>query len=153
MIRSIDINTPDIAFNDSELKINIELLTSIARSLGPSIYSEKNSFIDTNNTIEIENIKKKFIHLKLGVKDESMVTNAIEFALELIGKKPSRNLRLLFYYLLVVFLKKEYIYIAKNSNSNVDDSLLKFGEEIIKNQKDIDLDIKNILDNNFSKLL
>ena len=89
---------------------NDDLLRSIAKGLGPSIYSADGKLVAARDAKEINTIKKNFIGKKLGETDEKKQDAAIAHAIEKIGPSNRQKLRTVFCYILVKKLKKESVY-------------------------------------------
>ena len=95
---------------DQGIKADTNLLTAIAKSLGPSLYNKDALMVAATDQSEIDNIKKNFLVGKLGCADDASLDKAIENAVEKIGKSNRQKLRPVFYYLLVEELKKESVF-------------------------------------------
>jgi|GEM_PF-781237 len=90
-----------------KIPCNDELLTKIAKSLGPSLYSADAKLIAARDKKELATIKKDFLAKKLGETDERKQNAALAHAIEKIGPSNRHKLRSVFYYLIVKKLKKE----------------------------------------------
>jgi len=95
--------------NKCGIKYNEDLLTSVAKSLGPSIYKQDALLVAAGDKTEVETIKKNFVAKKLGVEGSAADT-AIEYAVEKIGSSNRQKLRPVFYYLIVEKLGKQAVY-------------------------------------------
>lgn len=96
--------------NKCGIKFDEDLLTKIAKSLGPSLYNKDACLVAASQKSELETIKKKFLIKKLGCEDGPDLDKAIDHAIEKIGRSNRQKLRPVFYYLLVKHLKKEAVY-------------------------------------------
>lgn len=94
---------------DASIECDEQLLASIAKGLGPSLYNRDANLVAANDATELENVKTRFISRKLGVEGPE-ADAAVEHAIEKIGKSNRRKLRPVFYYLIVRYLQKESIY-------------------------------------------
>ncbi len=88
------------------------LLHAIAKGLGPSIYNKDANLVAASDAGEMKTIKEKFIAGKLGVSDEGKQDEAIQYAVDAIGKSNRSKLRPVFYYLIVKKLGKSSVYSA-----------------------------------------
>ncbi|MFK7739085.1 MAG: DUF2853 family protein [Planctomycetota bacterium] len=94
-----------------KIPCNDELLTAIAKSLGPSLYNRDARTVATGQKAEMQTIRKKFLIGKLKCEDTPALDKAIDSAIEKIGRSNRSKLRPVFYYLLVKSLKKESVYV------------------------------------------
>ena len=88
------------------IEIDEALLTSIAKSLGPSIYNADSLVVATGDASELQTVKN-FVTKKMGVAEGAEMDAAIERCTEKIGKSNTKKLRPVFYYLLAKDLGKE----------------------------------------------
>jgi len=86
-----------------------KLLASVAKGLGPSLYNRDANLVAASDPKELENVKTRFIHRKLGVEGPE-ADAAIEHAIQTIGKSERQKFRPVFYYLIVKHLNKESVY-------------------------------------------
>ena len=86
------------------------LLTSIAKSLGPSLYNNDAKKVAASQKSELATIRKNFLIKKLKCKDGPELDKALDYAVKKIGPSNRNKLRPVFYYLLVTKLKKESKY-------------------------------------------
>ena len=89
---------------------NEDLLRSVAKGLGPSIYTADGKLVAASDAKELATVKKNFIGKKLGETDEKKQDAAIAHAIEKIGSSNRQKLRTVFCYLIVKKLKKESVY-------------------------------------------
>jgi len=154
--------------------IDIELFKNLAKSLGPSIYITEASNFDFTNE-ELKKIKDNFLIQKLKLKESKDLDKKFETATqEFINSKFEKE-RVYFYYFLVKRFNKENIYqnegIKEVSDKNElnkiigsfkkaeklrkkinEDKLIDFGKKFIERQRNLDQDIFEIVDKNFSSL-
>ncbi len=83
------------------------LLTAIAQSLGPSIYTNDGSKVACSKDEEKEYIKENFLKGTLGLSEEDKLDEAIESACQAMGSSNRMKYRPVFYYLLVEHYAKE----------------------------------------------
>ena len=93
------------------IAINNDLLTAIAKSLGPSIYKRDARTVATGQKKEMANIRKNFLIKKLGCEDNAKLDRAMAKAIDKIGRSNRNKLRPVFYYLLVRELKKQSLFV------------------------------------------
>lgn len=100
--------------NEFENKLNItvdkDLLTKVAKGLGPSIYNRDASTVSGSDKKELETVKKNFLINKLGLKDSSALDSAIEEVMHQMGSSNRNKYRAMVYYLLTVKFNKQNIY-------------------------------------------
>lgn len=91
------------------LKVNRELLEKVAKGCGPSIYRKDASLVAASDPKELERVKKNFLIKKLGMKDTPKLDAALaKVCADMKGAR--QKPRALFYYQLVVDLKKKSVY-------------------------------------------
>ena len=83
--------------------VDSELLSAIARSLGPSIYNKDSAKVACSKKDERDRIKSNFLIKKLGLKNGPTLDQAILDVCARMGKTNRNKYRAVFYYLLVVF--------------------------------------------------
>lgn len=95
-----------------EMKVDYDtdLLTKIAKGLGPSIYNADAAYVSTSDKSEVDRLKQNFLIKKLGLSESDNLDEAIEKVTEIMGKSNPRKHRAVFYYLLVKHFGKEEIY-------------------------------------------
>lgn len=89
---------------EQQIDVDRELLESIAKSMGPSLYRRDAVLVATGQTSELTSIKKNYLVKKLGYKDGPILDEALTAAIEQIGPSRRNKLRPVFYYLLVQHL-------------------------------------------------
>ena len=91
------------------IKVDRTLLEKVAKGCGPSIYRKDAALVAASDPKELERVKKNFLIKKLGMKDTPKLDTAI--AKVVTDMKGARQKpRALFYYKLVVDLKKKSFY-------------------------------------------
>lgn len=95
-----------------EMKVDFDkdLLTKVAKGLGPSIYNADAAFVSTSDKSEVDRLKQNFLVKKLGLSESDDLDGAIEKVTETMGKSNPRKHRAIFYYLLVKHFGKENVY-------------------------------------------
>lgn len=91
----------------SGLNVSEDLLTKVAKSLGPSIYLGDASLVSGSDKDELDRIKNNFLIKKLGLKDGPSLDKAIEETVQEMGTGNRNKHRAIFYSLLVKKLGKE----------------------------------------------
>jgi hypothetical protein len=89
------------------LKISDDLLTKVAKSLGPSIYLGDASLVSGSDTEELDRVKTNFLIKKLGLADGPALDKAIAEVVNEMGTGNRNKHRAIFYALLVQKLGKE----------------------------------------------
>lgn len=92
------------------LDIDTDLLTSVAKGLGPSIYNADSSLVSSSDPEELGRVKANFLIKKLGLADGPELDAAIDEVVLTFGSSNRNKHRVLFYYLLVKKLGKESVY-------------------------------------------
>lgn len=82
------------------LDIDDELLTRIAKGLGPSIYNEDSSRVSGTDPEEIARVKNNFLINKLGLSDGPELDAAIAEVMEKMGSSNRNKWRAVVYALL-----------------------------------------------------
>ncbi len=89
------------------LEINSDLLTGVAKSLGPSIYLADASMVSSSDKSELETVKNKFLIGKLGLEDGPDLDAGIDAVVGQMGSSNSNKHRPIFYSLLAMHFGKE----------------------------------------------
>ncbi len=92
------------------LKVNTDLLASVTKGLGPSIYKVDAEKVSSSDSKELETVKKNFLIKKMGLEDSPKLDEAIAAAIEAIGSSNRNKYRAIFYTLLVQDLGLEAKY-------------------------------------------
>ena len=93
-----------------KLDLSTELLTAVAKGLGPSIYKADAELVSGGDQAELDRVKQNFLIKKLGLKDSAELDKAIHEVVETLGTSNRNKYRALFYALLVKKFKKESAY-------------------------------------------
>mgnify|MGYP001334505869 CR=1 FL=1 len=96
--------------NKVKISIDKDLLTKVAKGLGPSIYNNDASKVSGSDKKELETVKKNFLIKKLGLKDSPALDEVIDEAMTIMGSSNRNKYRAMVYYLLVVKFRKQSIY-------------------------------------------
>jgi len=92
------------------LKIDTDLLASVTKGLGPSIYKVDAETVSSSDSKELETVKKNFLIKKMGLEDSPKLDEAIAKVVETLGSSNRNKYRALFYTLLVQDLGLESAY-------------------------------------------
>ena len=92
------------------LGISDELLTKVAKGLGPSIYNADSSKVSASDAEEMARVKNNFLIKKLGLTDSPELDAAVASVAEALGSSNRNKYRAVFYALLVVKLGQESFY-------------------------------------------
>lgn len=97
---------------NKKLKMGIkeDLLVAVTKKMGPSIYSRDASIVAASDPKELETIKKNFLIKKLGMKDTPALDDAIQEAIEAMGRSNRNKYRALMYAYLVQKYRKSSLY-------------------------------------------
>ena len=92
------------------LGVSEELLTAVAKGLGPSIYNADASKISSSDPEELARVKNNFLVGKLGLADSDALDAAIDEVMEKMGKSNRNKYRAVAYAMLVKKFGKESLY-------------------------------------------
>ena len=92
------------------IKIDANLLASVTKGLGPSIYKVDAEKVSSSDPKELETIKKNFLIKKFGLEDSPKLDEAISKAVETLGSSNRNKYRAIFYTILVQELGLESNY-------------------------------------------
>lgn len=92
------------------LGVSEELLTAVAKGLGPSIYNADASKVSASDPEELARVKNNFLIGKLGLADSPALDAAIDEVMEKMGKSNRNKYRAVVYALLVIKFGKEDFY-------------------------------------------
>ena len=81
--------------------VNEELLTKVAKGLGPSIYLADASMVSCSDQTEKDRVKNNFLIKKMGQTDGPKLDAAINTVCDQMGSSNRSKHRAVFYYLLV----------------------------------------------------
>ena len=90
--------------------VNVELLSKVAKGLGPSIYNNDSSLVSGTDQAELDRVKANFLIKKHGLADSPKLDEAIKQVASDMGSGNRNKHRAIFYYLLVkkLGLEKNY---------------------------------------------
>lgn len=91
------------------IEIDDALLTSIAKSLGPSIYNTDGLIVASSDKAEMQTVHD-FVTNKLGVEPGAELEAAVAQAVETLGSGNSHKLRPVVYYLITKALGRESVF-------------------------------------------
>lgn len=92
------------------LSIDADLLTKVAKGLGPSIYNKDAQTVSCSDPAELDRVKANFLIKKLGLEDSAELDDAIKAVCQEMGSSNRNKYRAIFYALLVKKFGKEDIY-------------------------------------------
>jgi len=92
------------------LGISEDLLTAVAKGLGPSIYNADSSKVSSSDPEELARVKNNFLIGKLGLADGPALDAAIDEVVEKLGSSNRNKYRAVVYALLVIKFGKEDLY-------------------------------------------
>jgi hypothetical protein len=95
---------------DLGLDISEDLLTKVAKGLGPSIYNADSSKVSGSDKAETDRVKTNFLIKKLGLADSPELDSAIAEVMEKMGSSNRNKYRAVVYAMLAKKFKKEGIY-------------------------------------------
>ena len=95
---------------DLGLGISDELLTKVAKGLGPSIYNADSSKVSGSDSEELARVKNSYLIGKLGLADGPELDAAIDATMEKMGRSNRNKYRAVVYALLCIHFGKEGIY-------------------------------------------
>lgn len=87
-----------------------DLIRTMAKSMGPSIYNRDASTVAGSDPEELGRVRKNYLIKKLGLPDNDKLDEAIDMVMEKYGKSNPNKHRVVVYYLLAKHFKKEGIY-------------------------------------------
>lgn len=92
------------------LGISDDLLTKVAKGLGPSIYNADSSKVSGSDSDEIARVKNNYLIKKLGLTDGPELDSAIGSVMEKMGKSNRNKYRAVAYAMLCSHFSKQDIY-------------------------------------------
>ena len=92
------------------LKLDTNLLASVTKGLGPSIYKADSEKVSSSDTKELDTVKKNFLIKKLGLEDSPKLDEAIQKTIETIGSSNRNKYRAIFYTILVEEFGAQAVY-------------------------------------------
>lgn len=93
---------------DLGVAFNAELLSAVAKGLGPSIYNQDSSMVACSDPDELARVKTNFLIGKLGLSDSPALDDALKSVCSQYDKRFKH--RAVLYYLLVEKLGKQSVY-------------------------------------------
>ncbi len=95
-------------FKDNlKMSVDEDLLRSITKGLGPSIYGLDASRVSCSDPVEMARVKTNFAIKKLGLADDAATDAALKEVCTEMGSSNRNKFRAMFYYLLVKKFNKE----------------------------------------------
>lgn len=88
-----------------------ELYEAIHKYLGPAVYDRDASLVACSDPQELQTVKKNFLEGKLNMPESDKLDELIEEVCTKMGQSNRHKNRTAFYYLLVVLLKKESVFL------------------------------------------
>jgi hypothetical protein len=95
---------------DAGVSVDMDLLTNVTVGLGPSIYKADAETVSGSDAKELETVKNNYLVKKLGLADGPKLDEALNKAVETLGKSNKNKYRACFYYILCKEFKKEGVY-------------------------------------------
>jgi len=117
------------------LKVDADLLASVTKGLGPSIYKVDSEKVSSSDSKELETVKKNFLIKKMGLEDSPKLDEAIAAAIEAIGSSNRNKYRAIFYTLLVQELGLESLYTADTAKDTKEEKPKKETKKTEKKEK------------------
>jgi hypothetical protein len=96
--------------NELNLGLSEELITSVAKGLGPSIYNADSSKVSASDPEELARVKNNYLIGKLGLPDGPELDAAVAEVMEKMGSSNRNKYRANVYALLCKKFGKEDIY-------------------------------------------
>jgi len=93
-----------------KLGVSKDLLTAVAKSLGPSIYRANASKVACSKPDELATIKKNYLIKKLGCKDTDKLDAAMKDVCTAMGSSNRNKYRPIFYAMLAKRVRKASVY-------------------------------------------
>ena len=114
------------------LKLDTDLLASVTKGLGPSIYRVDAEKVSSSDTKELETVKKNFLIKKLGLEDSPKLDEAIAKTIEVIGKSNRNKYRAIFYTILVEEFGAQSIYNSEKKKEEVKEDKKEVKKDIVE---------------------
>ena len=89
---------------------DIDLLTKVAKGLGPAIYNIDASKVSGGDEKELETVKNNYLVKKLGLKDEPKLMEAVKSVVDTYGTSNRNKHRAVVYYMLCKHFNKASVY-------------------------------------------
>lgn len=87
--------------------INVDLLVSLAQSLGTAIYDADASLVACSDKSELGRVRQNFLLGRLFLDESPELDTAIKAVCTKMGTSNRKKLRVVFYYLLIQYFGKE----------------------------------------------
>jgi Protein of unknown function (DUF2853) len=100
----------DCLDNVIKVSYDAELLTKVAKGLGPSIYNADSSLVSGSDQSELDRVKENYLIKKLGLGDSADLDAAVKEVVGQFGSSNRNKYRAVFYYLLCVKFDKGSVY-------------------------------------------
>ena len=100
------------------IKVDTDLLASVTKGLGPSIYKVDAEKVSSSDSKELETIKKNFLIKKFGLEDSPKLDEAVSKAVEILGSSNRNKYRAIFYTILVQELGLESNYTTEEASKD-----------------------------------
>ncbi|WP_411030934.1 DUF2853 family protein [Spongiimicrobium sp. 3-5] len=89
---------------------DMDLLTKVAKGLGPAIYNRDSSKVSSSDEKELETVKNNFLIKKLGMAEGPELMKAVNGVLQKYGASEKNKHRAVVYYMLAKHFSKESVY-------------------------------------------
>ncbi len=107
---AIELYTAEMKGKLKMSRVDVDLLTKVAKGLGPSLYRKDAAKVACSNKDEMDRVKKNFLIKKLGCADTAKLDDALKDVCTQMGSSNRNKYRAIFYYLLVKKMKKSKVY-------------------------------------------
>ncbi|MEM6723973.1 MAG: DUF2853 family protein [Bacteroidota bacterium] len=97
-------------FGKLNISFDADLLSAVAKGLGPSIYNADAAKVSSSDAVELDRVKANFLIKKLGLSDGDDLDGGIAAVVDQLGSANRNKYRAMFYYLLVKHYGKESVY-------------------------------------------
>lgn len=93
-----------------KLGLSEDLISAVAKGLGPSIYKQDAETVSGTDFSELETVKRNFLIKKLGLKDSPELDKAIDEVMKKLGTSNRNKYRVHVYALLAKKFNKTSVY-------------------------------------------
>lgn len=90
---------------------NMMLLEKVTTGCGPAIYNKDSSMVASSSETELARVKTNFLISKLGLNNTSRLDKGLQVVMHQYGTSNRFKYRVVVYYLLTIYFKKEKIYL------------------------------------------
>ena len=97
-------------YNATGIAVDHDLLTKVAKSLGPSIYNADSSTVAASDKGEMMTVKNNFLIKKLGLADGPELDKAMNEVIDKMGRSNPKKYRAIFYALLAEKFGKQSLF-------------------------------------------